>query len=113
MNTLQIAHVAHEINRAHCAAIGDHSQPAWDAAPEWQRQSAFDGVSAHLRADLTPEQSHESWLAEKKKQGWKYGAFKDPENKLHPCFVPYAELPVEQRVKDYLFRAVVANCKAA
>ena len=27
--------------------------------------------------------------------------------KEHPCFVPYEELPTEQKAKDFLFRGVV------
>ena len=46
-------------------------------------------------------------MAEKERTGWKYGAFKDPENKLHPCMVPYAELDERQRAKDYIFRGIV------
>lgn len=103
-----IARVAHEINRAYCASLGDHSQLAWEQAPEWQQKSALAGVDMHLaNADATPEQSHESWLAEKVAQGWVYGPVKDAEKKEHPCILPYAELPAEQKAKDYLFRAVV------
>lgn len=104
-----IAMVAHEVNRAYCAAIGDTSQPAWGDAPDWQRESAIAGVEAHANGGLTPEQSHESWLEQKRRDGWSYGPVKDPEKREHPCFVPYNELPQEQRVKDYLFGAV---CKA-
>jgi hypothetical protein len=107
MNVATIARIAHEVNRAYCASIGDHSQPAWEDAPEWQRNSAVAGVTAHLANDLTPEQSHESWLAVKMVDGWKYGPAKDAEKKEHPCFCPYADLPAEQRAKDYLFRGVV------
>ena len=32
---------------------------------------------------------------------------KDAEKKTHPCIVPYSDLPVVQRAKDYLFREVV------
>ena len=98
------ARVCHEVNRAYCAAIGDHSQPAWASAPEWQRESAAKGVRFALG---NPSDSHESWLAEKRQAGWKYGPVKDPEAREHPCFVPYDDLPIEQRVKDYLFLAVV------
>lgn len=104
----RIARVTHEVNRAYCQAIGDDSQPAWEDAPEWQQKSAVAGVVFHLEnPDATPENSHESWLAEKARDGWTYGPEKNPEAKEHPCFRPYNELPVEQRAKDYLFRAVV------
>ena len=107
-----IARVAHEINRAYFASLGDASQPAWEEAPEWQRASALAGVDMHLaNPDATPEQSHESWLAQKVADGWTYGPVKDAEKKQHPCCVPYADLPAEQKAKDYLFRGVVHELK--
>ena len=112
MKPAQIAQVAHEINRAYCASQGDTSQVAWPDAPDWQRQSALAGVAMHLaNPDATPEQSHESWLAQKTAEGWAYGEVKDADKKLHPCFVPYAELPSSQKAKDYLFRGVVHALK--
>jgi hypothetical protein len=108
-----IAKVAHETNRAFCETLGDTSQPKWEDAPEWQRSSAVKGVQFHLDAHMkgetpTPSASHDSWLDEKRADGWKYGPVKDADKKEHPCFVPYDELPVEQRLKDYLFGSVVA-----
>ena len=104
----EIARVCHEVNRAYCASIGDHSQPAWADAPGWARQSAVTGVEFTIaHPDAKPSDSHDSWLAEKRRDGWKYGTVKDPDKKEHPCFVPYDDLPVEQRTKDYLFQAVV------
>jgi RyR domain len=96
------ARAAHEVNRAYCLALGDTSQPAWDDAPEWQKSSARNGVASALNGH-TPEQSHEGWCAEKRFSGWTYGPVKDPEKKQHPCLVPYAELPLNQRAKDLLF----------
>lgn len=108
MNTEQIAKVAHEINRAYCQAIGDNSQPTWDLAPEWQRMSAINGVEFHkANPSAGPDHSHGEWLKEKEATGWKYGPIKNQDTKEHPCFVPYEQLPVEQKAKDYLFRAVV------
>lgn len=108
MNVEQIAEVAHAINKAYCSAIGDNSQPDWKDAPEWQKNSAINGVQFHINnPEAGPDNSHNSWLAEKEKDGWKYGPVKNPDTKEHPCFVPYNELPVEQKAKDFLFRAVV------
>lgn len=104
----QIARVAHEVNRAYCAALGDTSHFSWDCAPEWQRKSAVNGVDFHIHnPEAGPAHSHESWLKEKEQDGWKYGPVKDPEKKEHPCFVPYDELPPEQKAKDFIFCAVV------
>lgn len=109
-----IAMAAHEANRAYCMAIGDLSQLLWDDAPDWQKESAIAGVNMHLaNPSATPEDSHASWLAEKVAAGWVYGPVKDVEKKEHPCCVPYAELPTEQKAKDYIFRAVVHSTKRA
>jgi hypothetical protein len=100
------ARAAHEANLAYCYAIGDTSQLPWEVAPGWQKDSARKGVRVAL-AGATPEQSHESWLAEKRATGWVYGPVKDVEKKEHPCMVPYAELPEAQRRKDALYLSVV------
>lgn len=107
-----IAKVCHEANRAFCSTIGDDSQPSWEEAPEWQRNSAIKGVDFHwtnLNDGITPSPSasHDSWLLEKQQDGWKYGPVKDTIKKEHPCYVPYEELPLEQRMKDYLFSSIV------
>lgn len=107
MNTDQIARVAHEVNRAYCQALGDHSQPTWEDAPEWQRSSARMGVDLHTMGDFGPEASHISWMIQKLDEGWVYGPSKDPALKQHPCIVPFNDLPVEQQAKDFIFRAVV------
>ena len=96
-----IAKVCHEVNRAYCAAIGDLSQLPWDEAPQWQRESAVKGVAFIIENPAAkPSASHDSWLAEKASAGWKFGPVKDADKKEHPCFVPYDELPVEQKAKD-------------
>jgi hypothetical protein len=102
-----IAVIAHEANRIYCAEIGDYSQVPWLEAPQWQRASAIKGV-AFVRAnpDASPSASHESWLEEKRATGWVYGPEKNPETKTHPCFVPYDELPLDQRRKDALFQGI-------
>lgn len=107
-----IARICHEANRAYCATLYDNSQPRWEDAPEWQKKSAIDGVNFHLNAlkrgeFKTPKESHESWMAAKTLDGWKYGPVKDPEKKEHPCYVPYEELPYSQKVKDYIFSGIV------
>jgi hypothetical protein len=118
MNIEQIARIAHETNRAYCASIGDTSQLPWEDAPDWQRASAIKGVEFHVNTHLagdtpSPSASHDSWLADKRAAGWTYGPVKDADKKEHPCFVPYGELPIEQRLKDYLFGNIVSAFIAA
>lgn len=108
MKTLAIAMICHSINAAYCQSLGDDSQVAWDDTPETHKQSLIAGVEMHLaNPQATPEQSHESWYQQKEAEGWTYGEFKDLEKKEHPCFLPYEELPLEQKAKDYLFRSTV------
>ena len=110
MNVEQIAKTCHEVNRAYCQSIGDNSQPKWDDAPQWQKESAISGVSFHLKnPDSKPEDSHNNWLKDKEADGWAYGEVKDPEKKTHPCMVPYDQLPKDQQVKDLLFLTVVRS----
>jgi hypothetical protein len=96
------ARAAHEANRAYCLALGGTSQVSWEAAPECQRVSAIKAAEEVWNGN-TPEQSHESWLAEKIATGWKYGPVKSSERKEHPCMVPYRDLPPSQRMKDHIF----------
>lgn len=104
----QIAEVCHENNRAYCHAHGDYSLLSWRMTPQNIKDSAVDGVTYHIQnPDSSPEQSHSNWLKFKQADGWVYGLVKDAEKKVHPCMVPYGQLPLEQRVKDYLFAAVV------
>lgn len=107
-----IARVCHEANRGVQLATADPApSPPWDDAPEWQQQSAIDGVRQALAGD-DPEQLHEAWCEAKRADGWTYGEVKDAAAKTHPCLVPYANLPAEQQVKDRLFLAVVHTLRS-
>lgn len=107
------AHVAHEANRAYCRTLGDQSQPPWDEAPVWQRNSALEGVRGVILLQNGPRESHEGWTRLKLAEGWRLGPEKDPVKKTHPCLVPYDELPEEQRKKDRIFIDVVQAVAAA
>mgnify|MGYP005847608361 CR=1 FL=1 len=106
--TALIAKVCHEVNRAYCESIGDHSQPPWEDAPTWAQDSAIKGVIfTQDNPGARPQDSHESWMAEKLANGWQWGEVKDPQAKTHPCLVEYSELPKEQQAKDRLFQDTV------
>lgn len=105
-----IAKVCHGANKIFCERLGDKSQVAWVLAPAWQRESAIVGVKFNIKyPDAPASASHDSWLEEKRKAGWKYGKIKDSKMKEHPCFVPYEELPPEQQAKDHLFKGIVSS----
>ena len=112
MTVADIAQVAHEINKVYCESLGDKSQLSWEGAPEWQKSSAINGVQFHIdNPEAKPSHSHESWLKQKREEGWRYGLVKNPETKEHPCFVAYEDLPIEHKSKYYLFKQVVDSLK--
>lgn len=99
----------HTTNAEYCAIkLNDNSQPTWEDAPQWQKDSAVNGV-LYTMFDVggNPESNHVNWMQEKIRAGWVYGDVKDVEAKTHPCLVPYEQLPEEQKAKDKLFRGVV------
>ncbi|OIP53343.1 MAG: hypothetical protein AUK31_01650 [Fibrobacteres bacterium CG2_30_45_31] len=42
---------------------------------------------------------HDTWVAGRTKEGWKYGKIRDEINKEHPSLIPYDRLPESE--KDY------------
>lgn len=107
-NSEEVGRICFEVNRAICEAAGDMSQKSWETAEQWQRDSIVRGVQfarANLNASLSDQ--HNAWIADRTADGWVFGSAKDTEAKTHPCLVPSDELPFEQRVKDYAFRAIV------
>jgi hypothetical protein len=97
----------YEVNRAYCQALDDFSFPPFDEAEEWQLNSIRNGIAI---GPQSPRQSHESWMAEKVADGWKYGPVKDPVMKTHPCIQPYGQLHYKQRAKDHIFQSIVRIC---
>ncbi len=104
----QVAAVAHEANRQYCLALGNDSQPPWEQAPAWQKQSAVTGVLFRLaNPDASSAYQHQKWFEHKMNDGWVFGPVKDEKLKTHPCLVPYDDLPEDQKAKDALFIGIV------
>ncbi len=95
-------------NKAYCESLGDNSQLSWILSPPWQIESSIAGVKFRLKNPHgTPEETHQNWIRDRIKAGWKYSSIKDPEKKEHPNLVPWDNLPELQRVKDVLFVGIV------
>jgi adenylate cyclase len=56
------------------------------------------------------ENAHDVWAAQRIGQGWTYGPNRDDANKKHPCLVPYADLPENE--KEYDRKAAGETLKA-
>lgn len=106
----RIARATHEMNRCWCQLTGDDSQLPWEGAPQWQKDSAMEGVRFLANNPDAPDSAtHDSWVRQKLDDGWVYGPEKDADKKTHPCLVPYDDLPAVQRAKDAFFRIVVTS----
>jgi len=103
-----LARIVHEANRAYCLENEQYDQEPWEMTPKIIQHSALQGIK-HLAAnpELTPEQMHQNWMDYKLEEGWKYAEVKDVEAKIHPCLVPFDELPEFEKTKDTLFHAIV------
>ena len=112
MRVLDIAEIAHEVNRAYCEAAGEEPPPHWGQAPQWQRDSALSGVQSYLQNDgLSPRDMHECWRSYREHEGWVYGDLEDFSCRRHPNMLRYDDLPQEQKVKDRLFYAVAKSLR--
>jgi ryanodine receptor 2 len=50
--------------------------------------------------EMLAENVHEEWARKRMDEGWRYGAQRDDARKLHPCLVPYGELPESEKEYD-------------
>lgn len=50
--------------------------------------------------ELIAENTHEVWAEGRIKDGWSFGEKRDDEKKLHPCLIPYGELPESEKEYD-------------
>jgi hypothetical protein len=103
-----IAHIAYDAVQTYCRTIGEDPNLPWAELPEVSREGLIAGTHAVLDGTAgTAEAQHERWCAYWIGKGWITGDVKSNELKTHPNLVTWPELPIEQRMKDVLFRAVV------
>ncbi|MBR0238986.1 MAG: hypothetical protein IJQ39_12905 [Thermoguttaceae bacterium] len=46
------------------------------------------------------ESTHDHWAQNRFNDGWTYGPQRDDAKKLHPCLIPYADLPESEKKYD-------------
>ncbi len=52
-------------------------------------------------AGILARNVHDTWAEERIRQGWQYGPERNDAQKLHPCLVPYDNLPDDEKIFDY------------
>jgi hypothetical protein len=55
-------------------------------------------VEAHI--ELLAKAEHDGWMAQRVRNGWRYGPVRDNAQKLHPSIVAYVDLPEPEKEKD-------------
>ena len=50
--------------------------------------------------DALAEQLHEVWARRRVAEGWRHGPNRDDAQRLHPCLLPYSELPEAEKAYD-------------
>lgn len=46
------------------------------------------------------EHNHDVWARQRLAEGWRFGPTRHDDRKEHPCLVPYARLPEEEKQYD-------------
>ncbi|HAB16858.1 MAG TPA: RyR domain-containing protein [Verrucomicrobiota bacterium] len=54
----------------------------------------------HALTERLAENAHDLWSVQRFSQGWTWGSQRNDAKKLHPCLVPYAELPEKEKEFD-------------
>lgn len=67
---------------------------------EAYKHNAYAQTHYSLVAELMAKHVHDTWMAQRIKDGWKYGEHRDDKKKTHPCIVPYEELPESEKEYD-------------
>lgn len=109
----QLARVVYEVNSAYLAALGV-PQPSWHEQPDIIREAHIAAVRRLLNERPTSAaDQHRLWRTTKLAEGWKPGPHFNPLLKTNPNLTPYAELPLQERIKSELFYATVLAVEAA
>jgi hypothetical protein len=113
-----MAQELHETLLATVVALGQPAYSSWFDAVNWQKKSSYSTVEAILENPSTSTGIvYMIWVEERLSSGWVYGEETDKSNKIHnllpkPGQTPqqrFLELPIEERIKDYVALGVVRD----
>jgi hypothetical protein len=102
-----IGKIAHTAVNAYAQSLGEIAVE-WEDLPAANRKGVTSAIEKIVSGEIAgPVSGHDAWMTFMVENGWHYGPVKSYEAKTHPQLRPWAELPIEQRRKDFLFHAVV------
>lgn len=107
MNVTNVARIAHEVDRAYLMTIGGNVGEPWEKASADDRDGVVMTVRAMSVGHVTPRSTHEAWVTEMIRNGWRRGETYSTKKKTHPNIGDYDELPPEVRARDAILAAVV------
>lgn len=50
--------------------------------------------------EMLARNTHDNWAQRRMAEGWRWGPERDDTRRLHPCLVPYEELPESEKDLD-------------
>jgi hypothetical protein len=105
-----IAPVVHDANAVLRKLNNEDDVTKWEDANDSDKASTFSALIKLVQdPDMSGEQLHNAWMAEKVASGWVYGKEKSYSLKMHPCMVPYSQLDSIQKAKDEMFRTIAIH----
>ena len=78
----------------------------WEDLSEEFKELSYNAVrEVYSTPQRSPEELHNLWMGPKLKDGWKLGDH-NIELKMHPCLVPFSDLPPSEICKDLIWHHV-------
>lgn len=106
----EIAKKCHEANNKLLIDNGKEPLPDWNNLDRNQRFINIKSVRRIVdKPTITPEEIHDEWVKNKRRDGWVYGEVKDDEKKTHPLLVDFNVMSKFDKEKDIIFIKTVLD----
>lgn len=112
MEIEQISKTTHEVHLSYCRSMGIDTQGKWEEISEAHKNGIISSVKGILLGEIsTKVESHNNFINNKIKDGWKWGEYYCKNKKTNPRLVVYQLLSLEDKVKESLFFDCVSSFK--